>query len=137
MIFQILILMEPTQLPFCLICIVSKMITQPHYNAYTSSNIPGYCIHVNVRESANIYIIWKGYQYLMLLIDTTTVIWVGFMKKKSEVLTIFFDFVIILESYCSIRIYLRYTNFDEFNSNAIAEYFNYTSIIWELFIQNA
>ena len=59
------------------------------------------------------------------------------MKKKSEVLTIFFDFVIILESYCSIRIYLRYTNFDEFNSNAIAEYFNYTSIIWELFIQNA
>lgn len=47
--------------PFSTICIESKMIKQLYRNAYILFNILEYCIHINVEQSANIYMTWKGY----------------------------------------------------------------------------
>lgn len=92
------ILTESADLPFCTVCVESKMTRQPHRDAHTPSDIPGYRIHVDVGGSANAYVTWKGYRYFMLLVDDATrVTWVRFMKKKSDVLTVFRDFVVMLE----------------------------------------
>ena len=48
------------------------MTKQPHCDAYTPSDIPGYRIHVDVEGSANAYVTWKGYRYFMLLVDDAT-----------------------------------------------------------------
>lgn len=88
---------ESADLPFCTVCVESKMTRQPHPNAHTPSDIPEYHIHIHAAGSANAYVTWKGYRYFMLLVDNATrVTWVRFMKKKSDVLTVFRDFVVML-----------------------------------------
>ena len=47
---------ESAVLPFCTVCVESKMTRQPHRDAYTPSDIPGYRIHVDVGGSANAYV---------------------------------------------------------------------------------
>lgn len=133
------ILAEPTDLPFCTVCTQSKIIRQPHRDAHTPSDIPGYRIHVDVEGSANAYVTWKGYyRYFVLLVDDfTRVTWVKFMKKKSEVLTIFRDFVVMLEKHYNIQVCIIHTDFGEFNSDAAAEYFSRTGITWEPSVPNA
>ena len=47
---------ESADLPFCTVCVESKMTKQPHCDAHTPSDIPGYCIHADVGGSANAYV---------------------------------------------------------------------------------
>ena len=132
------ILAEPAELPFCTVCVESKMTRQPHRDTHTPSDIPGYRIHVDVGGSANTYVTWKGYRYFMLLVDDATrVTWVRFMKKKSDVLTAFRDFVVMLERHYNIRVCVIHTDFGEFNSDAAAEYLSHTGIAWEPSAPNA
>ena len=63
------ILAESADLPFCTVFVESKMTRQPHRDAHTPSDIPGYPIHLDVGGSANVYVTWKGYRYFMLLVD--------------------------------------------------------------------
>lgn len=84
----------------CTVCIQAKIIKQPHRDPHIPSEIPGFCIHLNVGGSANIYATWKGYQYFALLVDDATrVTWVCFMKKKSNALSVFNDFVVLLKKH--------------------------------------
>ncbi len=115
---------------FCRICVESKMTRQTHRNAQTPSDILGYYIHVDAGESANAYETWKSYWYFMLLVDDATrATRVRFMKKKSDVLTVFRDFVLMLEKHYNIQVCIINTNFGGFNSDAAAEYFSHTGII--------
>ena len=92
---------------FYTVFVKSKMTRDPHCNAYTPSDIPGYRIYVDVGESANAYVTWKGYQYFMLLVeDVTQVTWVKIMKKKSNVLTVFRDCLVMLERYYNIKVFI-------------------------------
>lgn len=50
------------------------------------------------------------------------------MKKKSEALSIFGDFVIMIGKNYNMKICVLYTDFGKFNSNAITEYFDHTGI---------
>ena len=132
------ILTESADLLFCTVCVESKMTRQPHRDAYTPSDIPGYQINVDVGGSANAYVTWKSYRYFMLLVDDATqVTWVKLMKKKSDVLTVFCDFAVVLEKHYNIRVCIIHTNFGEFNSDAAAEYFSHTGLAWEPSIPNA
>lgn len=38
----------------------------------------------------------------------------------------------MMEKYYNIKVYVLYTDFGKFNSNATLEYFNYIDITWEL-----
>ncbi len=132
------ILAEFTDLPFCTVCVEYKMTRQLHRDAHTPSDIPGYQIHVDVGGSANAYITCKDYWYFMLLVDDATrVTWIKFLKKKSNVLTVFCDFVVVLEKHYNIRVGIIHNNFGEFNSDAAAEYFSHTGLAWEPSIPNA
>lgn len=91
------ILFKPAYLLLCMVCIESKMTRQPQRNIHTSSNILGYCIHVDMRRNTSIYVTWKRYWYIILFTDDVICItWVRFMKKKSDVLSVFYEFMIIL-----------------------------------------
>ena len=59
------------------------------------------------------------------------------MKNKSNVLTDFRDFVVILERHYNIRVSIINTNFGEFDSDAAAEYFSHTGIALEPSVPNA
>ncbi len=59
------------------------------------------------------------------------------MKRKSDVLTFFRDFVVMLERYFNIRVCIIYTDFGEFNSDAAAEYFSHTGIALKPSVPNA
>ena len=59
------------------------------------------------------------------------------MKKKSDVLLVFKDFIILLERYYIIWVYILHTDFSEFNSDAAAEYTSHIGILWELWAPNA
>ena len=74
---------------------------------------------------------------MLLVDDATRVTLVKFMKKKSNVLTVFRDFVVMLEKHYNIRVCIIYTDFGEFNSNAVAKYFSHTGIAWEPSVPNA
>ena len=63
------ILAESADLPFYTVCVEFKMTRQSHRNAHTPSDIPGYCIHMDVEGSVNAYDTGKGYRYFMLLVD--------------------------------------------------------------------
>lgn len=61
------------------------MTRQPHRDAHTPSDIPGYHIHIDVGGSANAYVTGKGYRYFMMLVDDASrVTWFRFMKKGSD-----------------------------------------------------
>ncbi len=51
------------------------------------------------------------------------------MKKKSHVLTVFRDFVVMLERHYNIKVCIIHTNFGGFNSDAAVEYFSHTGIV--------
>ena len=55
------ILSQPADLPFCPVCVESKMTRQPYHDAHIPSDIPGYHIHADVEGSLSIYVTWKGY----------------------------------------------------------------------------
>lgn len=59
------------------------------------------------------------------------------MKKKSNMLFLFKDFVVLLETHYDIRVSILHRDFGEFNSDAAAEYFSHTGIPWELSAPNA
>ena len=50
------------------------------------------------------------------------------MKKKSDILNVFRDFVVMLERYYNIKVCVLHTDFGEFNSDAAAKYFSHTGI---------
>ncbi len=52
-------------------------------------------------------------------------------------MTVFHDFVVILERSYKIRVCIIQTDFSGFESDAAAEYFRHTSFAWEPYIQNA
>ena len=132
------ILAGSEDLSSCTICVQSKMTRQPHRDPHIPSEIPGFRIHLDVGGSANVYATWKGYWYFALLVDDATrVTWVRFMKKKSDVLSVFRDFVVLLERHYNIRVCILHTDFGEFNSDAAAEYFSRTGITWEPSAPNA
>lgn len=56
----------------CTVCIQAKITRQSHRDPYISSEIPGFCIYLDVGRSVNIYTTWKDYWYFVLLIDDTT-----------------------------------------------------------------
>lgn len=86
------------------------MTRQPHCTAHTPSDVPGYHIHVDLGGSANTYVTWKSYRYFILLVDDATrVTWVRFMEKKSEVLTVFRNFVVVLERHYNIGVCIIHT----------------------------
>ncbi len=64
---------ESADLPFCTVCVESKMTRQPHRNTHTPSDIPGYRIQVDVGGSSNAYVTWKGHRYFTLLVDDAIV----------------------------------------------------------------
>ena len=105
------------------------MTRQPHRDPHIPSEIPRFRIHLDVRGSANVYATWKGHRYFALLVDNAIrVTWVCFIKKKSDALSVFKDFVILLEKHYNIWVCILHTDFDEFNSDATAEYFSHTGI---------
>lgn len=53
------------------------------------------------------------------------------MKKNSKAISIFRDFVVMIERYNNIKVWVLHTNFGKFNSDAAIEYFSHMSIIWE------
>ena len=59
------------------------------------------------------------------------------MKKKSDVLLVFKDFIILLERHYNIWVCILHTNFDKFNFDAAAEYLSHTGIFWEPLASNA
>ena len=121
------------ELLFCSVCIKSKITKQLYCDLHTLSKILGYQIYANVEGSANSYITWKDYQYFVLLVDDVIrVTWVQFMKKKSDIFSVFYDFVMILERQYNIQVCVLHTNFGEFNFDAVLEYWNHTSVLWEL-----
>lgn len=123
------ILSTNSKLPFCSTFVQAKMTRQPHCNPHTPSEIPGFCIYLDVGGSANVYAIWKGYWYFALLADDATkVTWVGFMKKKSEALSIFWDFVVILERHYNMKVCVLYTDFGKFNFDVATKYFSHLGI---------
>ncbi len=75
-------------------------------------------------------------RFSLYLLTATRVTWVKFMKKKSNVLTVLSDFVVMLERHYNIRVCIIYTAFGEFNSDAAAEYFSHTGIAWEPSVPN-
>lgn len=124
------ILAESAAFLFCTIYIESKLAKRTHRNAHTPSDILGYYIYVDVKGSANAYVTWKSYRYFMLLVDNVTrATRVRFMKKKFDVLTVFRDFVLMLERHYNIQVCIIHTNFGGFNSDAAAKYFSHTGII--------
>lgn len=132
------ILAGAEDLSACTVCVQAKMTRQPHRDPHIPSEIPGFRIHLDVGGSANVYATWKGYRYFALLVDDATrVTWVRFMKKKSDVLSVFKDFVVLLERHYGIRVCILHTDFGEFNSDAAAEYFSHTGILWEPSAPNA
>ena len=132
------ILSQPADLPFCSVCVESKMTRQPHHDTHISSNIPGHRIYADVGGSSSTYVTWKSYRYFILLVNNAThVTWFRFMKKKSDILNIFRDFVVMLEEHYNIKVYVLHTDFGEFNVDTSAEYFNHISIAWEPSAPNA
>lgn len=124
-----IILSDNSKLPFCFVFVQSKITRQPHCNPHTPSEIPGFSIHLDVRESANVYITWKDYHNFAFLVnDATKVTCVCFIKKKSETISIFRNFVVIMDRYYNIKICILYTDFGKFNFDAATEYFNYIGI---------
>lgn len=73
---------------------------------------------------------------MLLVNDVTNITWVRFRKRKSEIITVFHNFTVMLEKYYNIKVFVIYIGFGEFNSNTATKYFNYTGIIWELSIPN-
>ena len=125
-------------LPFCTTCVQSKMTRQPHRDPHIPSDVPGYRIHADVGESANVYTTWKGYKYFILFVcDATRVTWVRFMKKKSDALPLFRELVVMLERHYNIKVCILHTDFGEFNSDAATKYMNQTGITWESSAPNA
>lgn len=132
------ILSKLANLLFCTVSVESKITRQPHRDAHIPSDILGYCIHVDVRGGANTYVTWKSYWYFMLLVDDTThITWIRFMKKKSDVLSVFREFVIMLERHYNIRVCVIHIDFGEFNSDVATDYFSHTGIFWEPSAPNA
>lgn len=50
------------------------------------------------------------------------------MKKKSEVLPIYMEFITFLMKQYNMKVYILYTNFREFNSATAKAYFAYKGI---------
>ena len=122
----------------CTIYVQSKMTKQPHWDLHISSEIPRFCIKLDVRRSTNVYAIWKSYQYFTLLVnDIIHITCVCFMKKKSDMLSAFREFFILLERYYNIWVCILHTDFGKFNSNVAAKYFSCIGIIWEPSTPNA
>lgn len=122
----------------CIVCIQVKMIKQPHHDPHIFYKIPKFCIYLEFRGNANVYATWKGYWYFALFVNNATcVTWVCFIKKKFKVLSIFKDFIILLERYYIIWVCILYTDFGDFNSNSTTEYFIHISILWEVSVPNA
>lgn len=108
------------------------MITQPYHDAYILYDIPEYHIHVDVGENASTYMTWKSYQYFILFDGNAIYItWVRFMIKKSDILSVFCDLIIIFERHYNIRVCVKYNDFGEFNEDVATKYFSYTGIICE------
>ncbi len=58
------------------------------------------------------------------------------MKKKSDVLFVFKDFIILLERHYNIQVCILHIYFSEFNSDIAAKYFSHIGILWELSVLN-
>lgn len=59
------------------------------------------------------------------------------MKKKSNVLSVFKDFVVLLERHYNIQVGILHKNFGEFNSDTAAKYLSNTGIILKPSMPNA
>lgn len=129
---------RPDNLSSYIIYIHVKMTRQPHQDQHILSRIAVFYIDLDIKESANVYITWKGYRYFALFVDDTTrITWVYFMKKKSDILSVFKYFIVLLEKYYNIQVCILHTDFSEFNSDMAAKYLSHTGIIWELSMPNA
>lgn len=53
------------------------------------------------------------------------------MKKKSDILTAFRNFVAMLERHYNIQVFILYDKFSKCNSDAAAEYLSHIDIDWE------
>ncbi len=132
------ILARAEDLSSCTMFIQAKMTRQPYRDSNISSEILGFRIHLDVGRSANVYATWKGNRYFVLLVDDAThVTWVCIMKKKSNLISVFKGFVILIRKHYTIRVCILHTNFGEFNSDATAEYFSHTGNLWEPSAPNA
>ena len=66
------ILVGAKDLSSCTICIPAKMTKEPHRDPNISSEIPGFCIYLNIRGGTNVYATWESYCYFALLVDNAT-----------------------------------------------------------------
>ena len=75
--------------------------------------------------------------YSFVVCEVTGYVWVRFLKKKSEALLAFQNLVTLLERRFKVRVSILNTDFEEFNSEAAATYFEESDIIWESSVSNA
>lgn len=100
-------------------CIKSKITCQLYWKPQVRTIRLGYRIYVNIEKRKNIYVFAWGYKYFFLAVYTVTILsFLKFIKKKSETLLFFIDWVTFFKR--------KYNaNFAEFNSAIDKAYFTW------------
>lgn len=83
--------------PLCKVCIKAKMTRQPHRDARPHSFQPGFHLHADVGGGRQTYTTFQGFCYFIIFIcEAAGHVWVRFMKRKSEALSIFQNLVTLI-----------------------------------------
>ena len=118
--------------PLCTVCIKAKMTYQPHRDVRPHSSQPGFRLHADPGRGGQTYATFWGFRYFIIFIcKATGYVWVRFMKKKSEALSIFQNLVTLIFRQYGIQICILHTDFGKFNTDLAAKYFEESGIIWE------
>ncbi len=114
------------------------MSRQPHREPLSHSTTAGFLLHADVGGGGDTYATVQGFRYFILFVcEETGYVWVRFLKRKSEALLAFQNLVTLLERQFGVRVWILHTDFEEFNSEAAATYFEESGIIWESSVPNA
>lgn len=95
-------------------------------------------MHAYIEGGGNTYATFRGFRYFILFVcEETGCVWARFLKKISEALLAFQNLVFLLERQYGIQVCILHTDFGEFNSEAAANYFAETGIIWGLSVPHS
>lgn len=105
---------------------------RPHFTTARFS------LYADVGRKRDTYTIFRVFCYFIFFVcKAIGYVWVRFLWEKSEALFVLKNLVIFLERQYKIRVCILYTNFEELNSEAAANYFAETGIIWVPFVSHA
>ncbi len=108
------------------------MIQQPYRDERPNLSQPGFCLHADVDRGGPTYIIFPGYRYFILFVyEATGHVRVRFLKKKSDALPAFQNLVTLIYRHHGIWVSILHNDFDEYDSDLAAKYFEKKGIIWE------